>query len=74
MNNKLFLTTGPFLVTFEDLKPDNQAECWACWPEGPSHPAELSERTIEHSTCLSSHIVLVHKHAHTRKQERVLTD
>lgn len=47
------------------MKPDKQVRVLGRLTRGPSHPAELSERTIEHSARLSSHIVLTHQHTLT---------
>lgn len=51
------------------MKPDNQSVL-GCLARGPSHPAELSERTIEHSARLSSHIAHTHTGKHNRKQSQ----
>lgn len=57
------------IIWESEMKLDNQSVL-GCLARGPSHPAELSERTIEHSAHLSSHIVLSHKRTHTQhKQE-----
>lgn len=42
-----------------EMKPDNQSVL-GCLARGPSHPAELSERTIERSARLSSHTAHTH--------------